>query len=123
MNAAEQARRAYAPTQFPLKSDRAVEAQLFAQVTSKLRKASQKDASFQDLIGALHDNRQMWITLAADLADDGNSLPDALRAQLFSLALFTNTHTQKVLRKEESAAALIDINMSILRGLNATEGV
>jgi flagellar protein FlaF len=121
VNAIEQARQAYAPSQFPLKSNRAVEAQLFAQVTARLRKATENSKNFTALAEALHANRQMWIALAVDLADDGNGLPDELRAQLFSLAAFSNSHSQKVLRNEETADALIDINMSVLRGLNFTE--
>lgn len=123
MNAFEQARQAYAPTQFPLKSTRSIEAQLFAKVTAALRKAvAQRDTHFPSLVRALHDNRQMWITLAVDLADDNNELPLELRAQLFSLAQFSHAHTQKVLQGKASADALIEINTAIMRGLN-TSGV
>ncbi|MEJ6396350.1 flagellar biosynthesis regulator FlaF [Yoonia sp. 208BN28-4] len=122
MNAIELAQKAYAPTQFPLKSHRAVEAQLIAQITARLRKADANRAeNFPQLVAALHDNRQMWLTLAIDLADEDNGLPDTLRAQLFALAQFTHTYTQNVLQNGVSAATLVDINTAILRGLNQSE--
>lgn len=119
MNAIELAQKAYAPTTFPLKSHRAIEAQIFAQVTARLRKYNTgHSGDFNALVAALHDNRQLWLTLATDLADDDNALPATLRAQLFSLAQFTHTYTREVLQKTQPADTLIEINTAILRGLN-----
>lgn len=123
MNAIELARQAYAPTTFPLKSDRAIEAQLVGQITARLRKTTENaDAAFPAFVQALHDNRQMWIRLAADVSDSENGLTKELRAQIFYLAEFTELHTAKVLRGEATSAALIEINTAILRGLNAGKG-
>ena len=60
----------------------------------------------------------MWTTLAADVADPENALPSTLRAQIFYLAEFTEHHSRLIQRKEASAAALIEVNTAILRGLN-----
>ena len=120
MNATQLARQAYAPTSFPLKSDRAIESQIVGQVTARLRRAATSaDTDFPGLVRALHDNRRMWIILATDVADTDNGLSKALRAQIFYLAEFTEVHTAKVLRGEATAEGLIEINTAVLRGLNA----
>ena len=119
MNVIEQARQAYAPTQAAIRTDRSIEAQLISQITARMRQAeAATPPNFPALIAALHDNRRMWTTLAADVADPENALPNTLRAQIFYLAEFTEHHSRLVQRKEASAAALIEVNTAILRGLN-----
>jgi len=76
-------------------------------------------ADFPKYVHALNDNLRLWLLLASDVADADNELPQQLRAQIFYLAEFTQQHTLKALRKEVDAEALIDINTSVLRGLNA----
>ena len=120
MNASQLARRAYAPQTFPLKSNRAIEAQIVGQVTARLRSAAKRAATdFPAFVQALQDNRRMWVILATDVADTDNGLTKELRAQIFYLAEFTQQHTAKVLRDKASVDALIEINTSVLRGLNA----
>lgn len=119
MNIIEQARQAYAPTQIAIRTDRAIEAQLFGQITAKLRKSLvQERVDFPFLVNALHENRRLWATLAASVAAKDNSLPDALRAQIFYLAEFTNQHTSRILQGQADTQALIDINTAVMRGLN-----
>ncbi|KJZ21263.1 flagellar biosynthesis regulator FlaF [Loktanella sp. S4079] len=119
MNAIEQARQAYAPTQVSIKTERSVEAQLFSQVTARLRAAmTSKADGFSRIASAVHENRRMWATMAADVASEHNGLPRELRAQLFYLAEFTNLHSARVLRKEADLDTLIEINTAVLRGLN-----
>lgn len=119
MNVIEQARQAYAPTQVAIRTERSIEAQLITQITARMRQAqAATPPNFPALIAALHDNRRMWTTLATDVADPGNALPKALRAQIFYLAEFTEHHSRRVLRKEADATALIEVNTAILRGLN-----
>lgn len=119
MNAIEQARQAYAPTQVSIRTDRSVEAQLVSQVTARLRNAAAAQiANFPALVAAIHENRRMWTTMAIDVAGTENALPNALRAQIFYLAEFTEHHSRRVLRQEADVTALIDINTAVLRGLN-----
>lgn len=123
MNAIEQARQAYAPAQAPCRTDRSTEHLVFSRITSALLKADQASPpDFPRLVAALHENRRLWTILAADVADDGNSLPRQLRAQIFYLAEFTDLHTDRVLRGEATAAALIDINTAMMRGLSGQGG-
>lgn len=119
MNVIEQARQAYAPKHFPLRTPRSVEAELFSQITSRLKKYSEdSQKSYPEFVAALHDNRRLWSTMAVDVSDSMNTLPAPLRAQLFYLAEFTELHSRKVMNGEATADVLIDINTSVLRGLN-----
>ncbi len=119
MNAIEQARHAYAPTQIAVRTARAIESQLMSQITTRLRLAAESSiANFPELASAVHDNRRIWTTLAASVADRDNQLPHDLRARLFFLAQFIERHSASVLRGEAEVDALIDINIAVMRGLN-----
>lgn len=73
--------------------------------------------AFPDLVAALDENRRLWTAFAEDVADPQNALPQDLRARIFYLAEFAMGHTGKVLAGTASAAPLIEINTSIMRGL------
>lgn len=107
------AQSAYSAATTELKAPRTAEYEVFARVTRALKTAK----GLSDRVAALHDNRRLWLVLAADLADPANALPDALRAQLLSLAEFTRQHTSKVLRDGASADVLVEINTTVMRGL------
>lgn len=111
-----QAGYAMAPT---VRTERSVEYEAFARVTSRLRGA--RDADFPELAAAVHDNTRLWIVLAADVATPGNALPEVLRAQLFSLGEFAQSHGRQVLKGGANVDALIDINTAVMRGLERTE--
>jgi flagellar protein FlaF len=120
VNVIVQAQQAYAPKQFPLRSSRSVEAELIGQITSRLKKAStDPKRQFPALVAALHDNRQLWSTMAADVSDSSNTLPAPLRAQIFYLAEFSELHSRKVLSGSATTDVLVEINTAILRGLNS----
>lgn len=122
MNAFNQARMAYANTAAPIKTDRGTEYETFAQITRRIQHASDRGkAGFSDLAAALFDNNRLWVLLATDVADAGNALPQPLRAQIFYLAEFTLQHTPKILKGDEAADVLIDINKNIMRGLRQSE--
>ena len=73
------------------------------------------------LVTAIHENRRLWTILAGDVADDGNTLPEQLRAQIFYLAEFTGQHSAKVLSGKAGVEILIEINMAVMRGLRQQE--
>ena len=79
--------------------------------------AAQGRAGFNGLATAIHDNRRLWTLLAGDVADEGNTLPQGLRAQIFYLAEFTLHHSPKVLDGSASADVLVEINTAVMRGL------
>lgn len=121
MNASLRAQNAYGSTQMATRTPRSLESQLLGSVTVELRKAAETMDNFPKLASALHHNRQMWTTFATGVADKDNALPETLRAQLFYLAEFIEQHSRKVLKGEANIDSIVDINMSILRGLNAAD--
>ena len=116
MNTSELAQRGYAPTAAPLRSARKVEYDVIARVTSRMT-AAIRGRDFNKLIHALYENRTLWRKLAMDVAHPDNLLPDDLRARLIYLAEFTEHHTRKAIKREATAAPLVEINTAILRGL------
>lgn len=109
------AQSAYAQNAAPTRTHRRTEYDAIARITHRMRKAP--SAGFGAVAEALHDNRQLWTILAADVADKANGLPASLRAQIFYLAEFTMQHSEKVLSDNASLQPLIEINTAILRGL------
>ncbi len=89
---------------------------MIARISYRLKRAIQND-DFVALAEAIHENNKLWMTLAMDVAKDENLLPDDLKAKIVYLADFTRLHSQKVLRKVETAIPLLEINAAILKGL------
>lgn len=122
MNALNMARTAYASATAPIKTPQGVEYEAFARITSRMKAAAQKgNVAFPELAAALHDNRRLWLILAADVANTENPLPAVLRAQIFYLAEFTDLHTAKILSGAAQVDALIEVNSNIMRGLRQQE--
>ena len=116
------ARATYASPAAPTRTARGIEYDAFARVTHRLKTAiATEQGRFAALVRALHDNRSLWMTLAADVAEAENGLPPALRAQIFYLAEFTGLHSSKVLAREATAEVLVAINTAIMRGLRHEE--
>lgn len=106
-----------------LRPMRSIEYDAFARVTQKLSSAWQnRKSDFPALVQALTDNLGLWSTLAADVASSGNTLPSALRAQLFYLYEFSEIHTRRVLEGSAAVDVLIDVNTAIMRGLRGQGG-
>jgi flagellar protein FlaF len=111
---------AYASPGTPARTLRGIEYDIFGRVTRRLKAVQALGGKdFPALAGALHDNRQLWSSLAADVAEPGNRLPGPLRAQLFYLYEFTDQHSAKVLDGKASLDVLIDINTAVMRGLRS----
>ncbi|WP_231388514.1 flagellar biosynthesis regulator FlaF [Pseudooceanicola algae] len=111
--------RAYGQASTPTRTPRGTEYEVFARVTRRLVTAARLDQTtgFPELARAIYENRRLWILLAADVADNGNTLPEQLRAQIFYLSEFTQAHSQKVLTGKAGLRPLIEINTAIMRGL------
>ncbi len=117
------ARRAYARPDVTARNPRAVEYDLLAACTADLSAAWQRrDTEFAILARALDANLRLWTVLGADVADSGNSLPTALRAQLFYLYEFTAEQTRRILDGRGSVLVLVDINTAVMRGLRGEGG-
>ncbi|MEM1074323.1 MAG: flagellar biosynthesis regulator FlaF [Pseudomonadota bacterium] len=113
-----QAQRAYAPNVAPTKTARSSEYDVIARISYRMKSAIQKN-DFIALVEALHENNRLWTTLAVDVGNPENLLPDDLRARIVYLADFTRQHSHKVMQKLESAVPLLEINAAILKGLKS----
>jgi flagellar protein FlaF len=110
--------KAYQQATARAESPRDIEYRLFGQVTRALIAAAELDPS--DIAGrmdALDWNRRLWSVLAADCASDGNQLPPQLRAGIVSLSLWVNRHTSAIMRNEAIFQPLIDVNKTMMQGL------
>lgn len=111
--------KAYQTTQRTVENPRDTEYRLFGDVTRALMEAKSSGASGIDLLKPLDWNRNLWRVLASDCAGDDNGLPHGLRAQIVSLSIFVSRHSSAVMRGKASIDSLIDINRTIMQGLEA----
>lgn len=116
MNALRKAQSAYRNDSQAIRTDRGTEYEAFARITHRLKSAGTDLAARPALAAALHENRRLWATLAADVAGEANALPTDLRARILYLAEFTRRHSSLVL-KGASRAPLLEINTAMMRGL------
>lgn len=122
MKVAERAREGYGRNAAPIKSPRAAEFEAIARISHRLRNAAKnRTRNFQEFVSALNENSRLWTTLAVDVAQAENGLPQDLRARLFWLAEFTNHETRRILRNEGDVGVLIEINAAVLQGLRVQE--
>ena len=118
MNAITKAQNAYRNDAHLVRTDRDTEYNAFAKITHRMKVAeTQGKRGFNELAGALHDNRKLWMILASDVAAKSNPLPKELRARIVYLSEFTRQHSSKVLSRTASVGPLIEINTAIMRGL------
>ncbi|TRW96064.1 flagellar biosynthesis regulator FlaF [Paracoccus sp. M683] len=99
-----------------IRTERDAEYEAFSQVTRLLRAAG-NDRYGSNAISAIHKNNELWMTLAADLAQPDNSLPPEMKAGLISLAGFALRHGQTVVNGTGNVEPLIDINVAMMKGL------
>ena len=104
-----------------LRTPRDAEYDIISRVTRMLRQAPRK-ADNPETIQAVYKNNELWTLLAIDLAEPGNALPDETKAGLISLAGFAIRHGQAVIAGTAATDPLIDINMTVMRGLRGDVG-
>ncbi|MFC7291570.1 flagellar biosynthesis regulator FlaF [Hirschia litorea] len=115
---------AYQKTANRTADPRDVEFRLFAEVTRDLMEAQKADKfAFGQVVAALDKNRRVWNAMAMDCAQEGNGLPEELRAGIISLSLFVGRHTSEASRNRDEIETLIDINRNIMQGLAAAKGL
>src|ERR1700709_1333648 len=113
---------AYRNVQRAVEDPRATEYRLFGQVTGALLDAKTSNAQGAPLVEAIDWNRRLWRTLAADCMDDRNTLTQDLRAKIVSLSLWVAKYSRRVTREKAPLDPLIEINRTIMQGLQARVG-
>ena len=112
----------------PFLQDRGVEVAYLCEVdgsrnnnmTREVSKRQRKDTQrISDFRRALDDNRRLWHALEEDLASPGNQLPDQLKAQIISVAIWVERHSKLAEQGDAEIDALIQVNESIMKGLAA----
>ena len=109
---------AYQRTLKNTESPRNTEYRLFAEITRDLLAAQERGGVDAGLVEAIDRNRRLWMVLATDCADDRNLLPKETRAIIISLSIWVQKYSREVIRDGEDVSALIDVNRSIMKGLN-----
>ncbi|MCG8490937.1 MAG: flagellar biosynthesis regulator FlaF, partial [Sneathiellales bacterium] len=97
---------------------RQTEYRAFAIFTRALEEAEAKGPV--EMVKAVADNRQLWLTLQMDLASEDNKLPKELKAQLISISIWVNRYSAEALKGEASLEPLITVNKQIMEGLRGT---
>jgi len=114
---------AYAKVSRNVLGPRTVEQKAFQRVTGLLQAMEDEvDVSTVRLAEAIHTNSQLWTILATDAASEANGLPPALRAQIISLAVYSQKTGRAILRKEGQLDDLIQINRAMMAGLDGDPG-
>ena len=108
--------RRYQQTQDTAEDPRSIERRAIARVNAMLSAGA--EGGGMALTEACHKNWQLWSIFQADLADPGNGLPDALKAQLISLSIWVQKYTPQVLFRGAPVQPLINVNRSIMEGLS-----
>ncbi len=98
-------------------SPRHTEHRLMSEITAQMIAA--RDAGFTGaaLIRPLHRNREVWSAFSTLCGTAGNQLPDKLRAQIVSIALWVDRYTTDVMAGHGDIDDLIEVNKSIISGL------
>ena len=98
---------------------RKMELDVFEKATSSLIAHKDKEVDEESFRDAVDFNRRLWRTLEVDLGSEANQLPDSLKAKLISVAMWVDRHSDLVLRNQSGIDALIDINQTIMKGLES----
>jgi len=120
-----QAAGAYGKTSTIDESDQStMEGQLLLKAAQKLQVIQEQldtenKPSLEDIDDVLTYNRKLWTVFADEATNDANDLPDDLKNNIASLAVFIFKHTVNVQAEPTNTniATLIDINRQIASGL------
>lgn len=102
-------------------TDKGIELALFEQITQALEVVqADKGANPGEWGDAIYRNMQLWSLIAADLLTPENALPNETKAGLISLSEFVRRTSMKILAGAEGLADLIEVNRTIMAGLDGS---
>ncbi|MDB5720715.1 MAG: flaF [Alphaproteobacteria bacterium] len=108
---------AYQRTRAIAETPREAEYRLMSQITGEMIQARDAGLSGVSLMPALGRNREAWSAFSTACGTTGNQLPDTLRASIISIALWVDRFTSDVVAGRDTIDGLIDVNRSIIEGL------
>lgn len=95
------------------------EGQALDRALDMLEAARLRGADSREAIDALFFLRRLWTIFLDDIAEPGNGLPDALKAQLVSIGMWVLREIEDIrARRSQNFEGLIEINAIIREGLN-----
>ncbi|MCZ6466516.1 MAG: flagellar biosynthesis regulator FlaF [Alphaproteobacteria bacterium] len=104
-------------------SQREIDGMAFAKAVFRLEEASKAVEDYDAYSSALKFHQMLWTFIQADVAADGNGLPDDLKTNILSLSIFVDSQTIMALAEPsaEHLHSLIAIDKSIASGLLTTK--
>ena len=100
------------------------ERRAFDTAISKLRLAQQAGRGTRESVEALLFVNRLWTILLEDLADQGNGLPDSLKASLISIGIWMLRRAEDIRQGHvDDFSALIEVSETIRKGLGRPEHV
>ena len=100
---------------------RALEYAVFEQITHDLQSVLDDGGENPGAWGdAIYRNQQLWTIIATDLLSPENALPNELKAGLITLSEFVRRTSMKVLAGSEGLADIIEVNRTIMAGLDGS---
>ncbi|MEL6826504.1 MAG: flagellar biosynthesis regulator FlaF [Pseudomonadota bacterium] len=112
------AHKAYGEVRNRTADNRSIERALFRQITDTMIEARDlKQSDPEKWANAINRNLDLWTLLATDLMHPENQLNDGLRKSLLELSIFVRRTSTEILGGSDGLVDLIDINESIIKGL------
>lgn len=94
------------------------ERRAFDRAIEMLRRAQKAGRGTRDSLEALLFVNRLWTILLEDLADEGNGLPEPLRASLISIGIWVLRRSEDIRQGSvEDFSALIEVSETIRNGL------
>jgi flagellar biosynthesis activator protein FlaF len=112
---------AYQAARSRAETPRAAELRLMREITGEMIAAHEAGLKGALLMPSLYRNREMWSTFVTDCGARGNRLPNDLRAKIISLGLWVDRFTSEVVAGRDSITELVQVNRTIMEGLDTYE--
>lgn len=109
--------KAYAETMRSIEDPKVSEAKIFTAVTRGLERHAGEGRKSENLKEYLAKNQKLWVAVKNMVSTTDNGLPEKLRGDLASIAIWVDKHTSSVLTGEGEVSDLISVNQSVMNGL------
>ena len=105
-----------------IKSQKQIESEVFLNVTRRLKTIQHtKLYNYSSFVEAISKNRKLWTLLCTDILHPQNQLSTQIKTSIFYLNEFVQSYSGRILSEGITVEPLIDINLSIIRGLNESK--
>lgn len=100
------------------------ERRAFDTAITKLKLAQQAGRGTRESVEAMLFVNRLWTILLEDLADQGNGLPDSLKASLISIGIWMLRRAEDIRQgRLDDFSTMIEVSETIRKGLGRAEHV